>query len=122
MRRDPRKQRLRNMMICAVRHQVGESGHEACLAVLRQQVSLEGVDDRGVAPFGTAGEFVEAGRRLLDLANALPGLLSGEAGELAIGVLVRRLVERVLAEDAEEPSLVHHRGEDQKSEMAFWTF
>src|SRR6185295_7011083 len=67
-------------------------------------------------------EGVEARGGLLDLTDALPRLLPGEARELAERALVLRHVEEVVTEDADHAAIVQARRHHQEGEMAFRAF
>ncbi len=85
-------------------------------SILLEQIVAAARDDGCIVPFRLAGEVIEAGCRLLDFADAFPGLLAGEAGKLAEGAFIGSGRSRkFLAEDADQPVLVHHRGEDQEA-------
>src|SRR5690606_11226734 len=102
MGRDPFGDGRGDVMVGTVGEEGGERPGEARGAILRVEVCLQGADNGGVLPVDMLGEDIEAGGCLLDLTHALPGLLAGEAGELAKGTLVGGDVEEVVTEDAHQ--------------------
>src|SRR5689334_15720667 len=105
MRRDLVEDGGWDVVLRAVDHQVIQGRDEAGPAVLRQKIVTKRGDDEAGIPFRSAGKGIEASGGFFDFADALPGLLTGQAGQLPERTLVCRDVEEVLAEDAEQPIL-----------------
>ena len=84
----------------------------------RAQLAEQPGDERAAGPVAVAGREHEGDLRLLDLADALERLETGEAEQLAVALELGLVVEQVRAEDRREPLAGQERREREEDEPA----